>query len=74
LAPCPGVVRAPATGPALAAAIAPLIADPERRRSAGAASRSWAEAHYGEERIARRYLELVAAVSAEGARARRASP
>jgi len=73
LAPCPGVVRAPANGPALAAAIAPLIADPELRRTAGAAARAWAEAHYAEERIARRYLELVAEVTAEGARARRAS-
>ncbi|HEY8861320.1 MAG TPA: glycosyltransferase family 4 protein, partial [Candidatus Limnocylindria bacterium] len=73
LAPCPGVVRAPATGPGLAAAMRPLIDDPDRRRVAGAAARAWAEAHYGEERIARRYLELVAEVSAEGARARRAS-
>lgn len=73
LAPCAGVVRVPATGTALAVAIAALVADPERRRAAGAASRAWAEAHYGEERIAGRYLELVAEVSAAGARARRAS-
>jgi glycosyltransferase involved in cell wall biosynthesis len=74
LAPCPGVVRVPATGTALAAAIAPLVADPERRHVAGTGARVWAEAHYGEERIARRYLDLVAQVSAEGARGRRASP
>jgi D-inositol-3-phosphate glycosyltransferase len=73
LAPCPGVVRAAAAGAALAAAIGPLVSDPGRRRAAGAATRAWAETHYGEERIARRYLDLVAKVSAEGARARRAS-
>ncbi len=73
LAPCPGVVRAPAAGVGLAAAIAPLISDADRRHAAGAAARAWADSHYGEERIARRYLELVAEVSAEGARARRAS-
>ncbi|HEV2009671.1 MAG TPA: glycosyltransferase family 4 protein, partial [Candidatus Limnocylindria bacterium] len=74
LAPCAGVLRVPATGTALAVAIAALVADPQRRRVAATASRAWAEAHYGEERIASRYLSLVAEVSAAGARARRASP
>ena len=73
LAACAGVARVPATGAALAAAIAALVAGPERRRAAAAASRAWAEAPYAEDRIASRYLEVVAEVSAEGARARRAS-
>lgn len=73
LAPCAGVVRVPATGSTLAAAIAALIADPERRRLAGTAARGWAEAHHGEERIAARYLALVAEVTPGGRRGPRAS-
>jgi glycosyltransferase involved in cell wall biosynthesis len=73
LASCVGVLRVPANGAALAASLVPLAADPGRRSVIAAAARAWAEAHYGEERIASRYLELVAEVSAAGARARRAS-
>ena len=72
LAPCAGVVRASAAE--LAAALGGLVADPPRRSEAGRAARDWAERHYAEERIAARYLEIVASLSAAGARARRASP
>ena len=72
LAECAGVVRASADR--LATAIAGFVADPARRSAAAVASREWAEGHYAEERIAARYLEIVAEVSAAGSRARRASP
>src|SRR5438477_11364919 len=65
LALCPGVVRVPGTGTAVAAAIGAHLSDPVRRQVSGAETRAWAEAHYGEERIARRHLDLVAQVSAE---------
>lgn len=71
-APCPGVLQVAPAPDALAHSLGPLLEDAGRRAVAGAATRAWAEAHYGEDRIAARYLALIAELTATRRRAPRA--
>lgn len=72
LAGCGGCHRVPAEAGPLAAALRTALVD-GRREVAGAACRAWAETHYGEDRIAARYLEIVAELTARARPGPRAS-
>jgi hypothetical protein len=55
-------IVAPEDDGAMAGAIGALMANPARRMAMGTAGRSYVEAHYSRQRLAARYLDVVAEV------------